>query len=185
MRIKIFWDSDAAWGMGVPVCRDIGRVLNLEGEIQENPLMLTGFNRHRGQFDAQKILQRLEFFRRMHGIGELILLVTGKDLYVKGADFVYGLAREDFGVAVVSTARMTNEYYGREEDLGDLRRRIVTEGAHEIGHLLGLPHCTDISCLMFPPETRDQLDRKKVHLCTGCRRMLDGNAETGAHPDSI
>jgi archaemetzincin len=51
--------------------------------------------------------------------------------------------------------------------------RIAKEGAHEIGHLIGLPHCEDRECVMFRPDTLDELDRKKKVLCPSCRKQLD------------
>lgn len=173
MLVKIFWDVDAAEGMGRPVAREIADILHADIELEENPVMLTGYNRRRRQFDAGQILERIYLYKKGHRIGEPILLVTGKDLYERGADFVYGLARESFEVAVVSTARMHDEFYQRSTDLHALCMRTATEGAHEIGHLFGLPHCPDISCVMFAPENRDQLDRKSIFLCSACRRKLD------------
>jgi archaemetzincin len=74
---------------------------------------------------------------------------------------------------VVSTSRLGNEYYGRPGSDDDYIDRIAKEGAHEIGHLLGLPHCDDRECVMFKPDTLDELDRKKKVLCPACRKQLD------------
>jgi archaemetzincin len=73
----------------------------------------------------------------------------------------------------VSTSRLGNEYYGRQGSDDDYIDRIAKEGAHEIGHLLGLPHCSDRECVMFRPDTLDELDRKKKVLCPSCREQLD------------
>lgn len=173
MLVKIFWDFDAAEGMGRPVAKEIAAILRIEIELEESPFMLTGYNRQRDQFDAGQILQRIHLYKRRHGICTPILLVTGKDLYARGWDFVYGLAKAMYGAAVVSTARMENRFYQREEDLHALCMRTAKEGAHEICHLFGLSHCEDPTCVMFPPETRDQLDRKFNALCPECRRRLD------------
>lgn len=173
MLVKIFWDGDATAGMGRPVAREIADILQLDVELEENPIMLTGYSRHRDQFDAGQILQRISLYKRRHGIDALILLVTGKDLYARGWDFVYGLAKAAYGAAVVSTARMEDGFYRMEEDLHALCMRTAKEGAHEICHLFGLSHCEDPTCIMFPPETRDQLDRKSTALCPVCRQRLN------------
>jgi archaemetzincin len=73
---------------------------------------------------------------------------------------------------VVSTARLSNEYYGRDLNDDDLIDRITKEGTHEVGHLLGLEHCSDQECIMFKPDTLDELDRKKKMFCITCREDL-------------
>ena len=76
------------------------------------------------------------------------------------------------GAGVVSTARLGNAYYGKQDCDDDFIDRTAKEGAHEIGHLLGLPHCEDKECVMFRPDTLDELDRKKKALCPACRELL-------------
>jgi archaemetzincin len=88
---------------------------------------------------------------------------------------VFGLAREAAGAAVISTARLGNEYYGRDGNDDDLIDRITKEGAHEVGHLFGLEHCRNRECIMFRPDTLDELDRKKKMLCQTCREHLEAH----------
>ncbi len=107
-----------------------------------------------------------------HALTEPVLLVVHQDLFGNGHSFVFGLARESVGAAVVSTARLGNEYYGRMGSDDDLIDRITKEGAHEVGHLLGLPHCDNTECIMFRPNTLDELDRKKKMLCPVCSEQL-------------
>jgi archaemetzincin len=174
MRLKIFWESGALPGLELPAGRAIETILGIPVDVEENGMMLSGYDPRRAQYDAQKILHRIQLFKRQHSLGDPVLLVTARDLFVRGSDFVFGLARESTGVAVVSTARFCNEFYQREGDQDLLLSRVSTEGAHEAGHLFGLPHCTDSQCIMFPPETLDQLDGKKKVLCTNCREYLQG-----------
>ena len=65
-----------------------------------------------------------------------------------------------------------NEYYGREGNDDDLIDRITKEGAHEVGHLVGLGHCDNTECIMFRPDTLDELDGKKKMFCPACREKL-------------
>jgi archaemetzincin len=104
-----------------------------------------------------------------------VLLVVSQDLFRDGHRFVFGLARESVGVAVVSGARLGNEFYGKPAHDDDLIDRLSKEGAHEVGHLLGLTHCTVPECIMFRPNTLDELDCKKKMFCDACREQLDQN----------
>lgn len=172
MRIKIFWDSGALCGLEAPAGRAIGTILGIPVDLEENGILVAGYDRRRNQCDAQKILARLQLYKKKHRVIDLILLVTRNDLFVKGSDFVFGLAREPVGAAVISTARLGNEFYGRKGNDDLLISRVVTEGTHELGHLLGLDHCSDSQCIMFPPETLDQLDGKKKAFCPVCLEQL-------------
>ncbi|MDD1679220.1 MAG: archaemetzincin family Zn-dependent metalloprotease [Methanomicrobiales archaeon] len=174
MRLKILWESGALPGLEIPAGRAIELILGIPVDAEENGVLLAGYDPARSQYDAQKILHRIQLYKRKRTIPGPIMVVTHRDLFVRGADFVFGLARESTGVAVVSTARFYNEFYQREKDEELLLSRISTEGAHEAGHLLGLDHCPDSQCIMFPPETLDQLDGKKTVLCDGCRNILRG-----------
>jgi archaemetzincin len=173
MRLKIVWDAEALPGLEIPVGKALESILSLPVEVGESGITLAGYVQRRSQFDAETLLNRLQIFRIRHRLTELLLLVTARDLFVRGTDFVFGLARESSGVAVISTARLHNAFYGRDEDTDLLLSRTVTEVGHEVGHLLGLDHCSDSQCIMFSPETLDQLDGKKKGFCPSCKKILE------------
>jgi len=172
MHIHIFWDALSPPGLQTPVKRMISAVLGVPVTVSENHVRMMGYVVSRKQIDAQALLDSVQTHKHHHGITDPVLLVVHQDLFRNGNSFVFGLAREQVGAAVVSTARLGNEYYGRQGSDDDLIDRITKEGAHEIGHLLGLDHCANRECIMFKPDTLDELDRKKKMLCPACRERL-------------
>ncbi len=173
MDLLIFWDSGAPEGLGIPVSRFIGDLFSLPSRVCPNPLILNGYVGSRRQTDARTILDSLGLFRQRQEIPDLILLVCGADIFTEGVVSLFGLARPQSGVAVVSTARLENRFYDLREDEEELVDRLIKESAHEIGHLFTLGHCTDPECIMFPPLTLDDLDRKHRWFCPDCRSILD------------
>jgi archaemetzincin len=126
----------------------------------------------RRQYYSTSILQRLE---RDSDLDARVLGVTACDLYVPVLTFVFGEAQLDGNCAVVSTARLQEEFYGmpRREDLH--RERLVKEAAHELGHTFGLRHCADWRCVMSSSHGVERLDVKGAEFCGSCRKRVLGN----------
>jgi archaemetzincin len=176
MRFALYWDHRSPQGLQRPVQRLIEGILGVEGGVIEpNGLLLTGFDLLRRQYSAPSLLTCLEAARRRRGWVDPVLLVVPDDLYVPDEEFVFGLARPERGTAVVSTARLHNHFYGRPPSEDDLMDRVAKEGAHEVGHLLGLEHCAERECVMFAPRSLDELDRKRKMICPSCAARLQGN----------
>ena len=180
MSIRIFWDQRAPDGLQEPVRRQISLVLGEPVTLCENPVMLRGFDRQRKQCDAHKILSDMQdFYTRFNGCEDIILIVTSEDLYIPGRDFVFGLARAHINACIVSSARLKNGFYGYPDRIDELVDRLVKEGTHELCHCMGLDHCDDPECIMFYPQTLDELDRKKKALCAACQAELALSRDTG------
>jgi archaemetzincin len=126
----------------------------------------------RGQYYSTAILQRLE---RTADMDARILGVTACDLYVPVLTFVFGEAQLDGNCAVVSTARLQEEFYGmpRSEEL--YRERLLKEAAHELGHTFGLRHCADWQCVMSSSHGVERLDVKGAGFCSSCRKKVLSN----------
>lgn len=174
MGILIFWDDDVHEGLQQPFVRMVSQILQIPASARPNAIMLKGYDRSRNQNDASRILGDMQdIYTRSAGCDEAVLIVTDKDLFIRGRDFVFGLARPGVRVSIVSTARLGNGWYGRAENDNDLLDRVVKEGSHELCHCMGLDHCSNPECIMFYPQTLDELDRKKKTLCPKCRQDLN------------
>lgn len=79
---------------------------------------------------------------------------------------VFGLGMCPGQACVISTYRLSNASKTRAQ----LKERLVKVVLHEIGHNMGLPHCTnDIQCLMNDAGgTIKQVDQERKWLCKTC-----------------
>jgi len=125
------------------------------------------FNNKRGQYDAWKLVQIYSEERRKD---EYLLLIVEGDIYASGFNYIFGLAWQ--GVAVVSTYRLKQEFYGLESDRRIFIERLIKEAVHETGHLLGLTHCSDKRCVMAFSNWIGDTDYKSWMLCQNCRSKL-------------
>jgi archaemetzincin len=132
MHIHIFWDALSPAGLQTPVSRMVSSILGVPSTVSENHVRMMGYVVSRKQIDAQALLDSAQTYKHRHGIAEPVLLVVNQDLFRNGNSFVFGLARQQVGAAVVSTARLGNEYYGRQSNDDDLIDRITKEGARSL-----------------------------------------------------
>ncbi|HQT91630.1 MAG TPA: hypothetical protein PL001_06335 [Candidatus Kryptobacter bacterium] len=101
-----------------------------------------------------------------------MLGVTSGDLFVPVLTYVFGEAQLDGKVAVVSSYRLRDEYYGLAPDAGLLHHRLVKESVHELGHAFGLLHCHNYLCVMHSSTGVEEIDIKTERLCTECRGKI-------------
>jgi archaemetzincin len=120
------------------------------------------FDPHRGQYRGSSVLARIQ-----PEPGERVLAVTEADLYDDGLNFVFGVADPARRVAVISLHRLRVL-----ADPWTFRARAAKEAVHELGHTLGLSHCSDPTCVMFFSNTLGDTDRKGARFCRRCHRRL-------------
>jgi archaemetzincin len=58
------------------------------------------------------------------------------------------------------------------KDSNLLGNRVVKEAVHEIGHMLGLKHCSQALCVMHFSERLPDTDRKQESFCSECDKKL-------------
>lgn len=130
------------------------------------------FDPRRDQYYSTAVLQRLE---RTSDPNARVLGVTDCDLFVPVLTFVFGEAQLDGNCAVVSTARLADEFYGLPPREELLRERLLKEAGHELGHTFGLRHCADWRCVMASSHGVELLDVKTAEFCARCRKPLSRN----------
>jgi archaemetzincin len=129
------------------------------------------YNQWRKQYDAEKIISIITKEKTAQFIDKDIptLLVTDKDMYYDGMNFVFGIEDLTKGCGIISVARLKPEYYKNMTNMSVLTERVVKEAVHEIGHHFGLEHCKHPFCVMcFSPSIED-VDNKQKYFCNGCK----------------
>ena len=86
--------------------------------------------------------------------------------------FIFGQAQLGGRLALVSLARLRQEFYGLPSDRELLRERALKESLHELGHTFGLLHCREAACTMSLATGIRQLDAKGGGYCAGCAALL-------------
>ncbi len=94
--------------------------------------------------------------------------VTERDLFIPMLSFVFGQAQLGGRIALVSLARLRQEFYELPSDRAVFLDRAVKECVHELGHTLGLLHCTDRRCPMSLSTDIRQVDAKTADFCSAC-----------------
>jgi len=132
------------------------------------------FNQWRKQYNAEIVMNSLSKASEVKFIDKSIpsLLVTDVDLYYGGLNFVFGLEDPAKSCAIVSLTRLRTEFYDERPNKSILEERVIKEVIHEIGHYLGLDHCSNPSCVMsFSPSVYD-VDKKQKSFCENCKIKL-------------
>jgi archaemetzincin len=145
------------------------REFSLQSEVLAPlPVPVAAFNTDRRQYLSIMIIEEIERLLE----GRPLLAVCNEDIYAQGLNFIFGEADAEKGIAIISTARLSQEFYGGSPDLKRLYERVEKEAVHEVGHLMGIPHCKDSECVMRYSNTISHTDRKSANLCPHCRMRL-------------
>jgi archaemetzincin len=117
------------------------------------------------RYEASKILKKFNSKQN-------ILLITEKDIaYRKSNQFpewgIFGLGLRPGNTCVISTYRLKKKVNTQQ-----MLVRLKKVALHEIGHNLGLKHCTNHKdCLMTDAGgTIQQVDREKIWFCVKCSK---------------
>jgi archaemetzincin len=98
--------------------------------------------------------------------------IVDVDLFIPVLTFVFGEAQLNGLAAIVSTHRLSNQFYGLRRDAVLLLQRLEKELVHELGHMFGLYHCHQFECVMRASTCVEEIDVKSVHPCHACAAAL-------------
>jgi archaemetzincin len=112
------------------------------------------YNSQRGQYNADILLSYLIKTKKT----DTALWIIQKDLYCKGMNFIFGYAMYHVG-AVLSIYRLSSN------------ELIEKEAIHEVGHILGLQHCSN-RCVMQFSNSLWEAKMKPSYLCESCKRKV-------------
>ncbi|MEO1271387.1 MAG: archaemetzincin, partial [Myxococcota bacterium] len=107
------------------------------------------------------------------GVG--LLAITEADLYIPSLNFVFGLGSTQDRVSVFSTHRLGHDYT-MTGNTGTVLKRSLTVAIHEVGHVLGMRHCTAFNCIMNGNSSLEEADSHPLHLCPVCIRKAEHGA---------
>lgn len=117
-------------------------------------LIENAYNPKRNQYDAILLLDYLIKIKE-NGIA---IWIIDKDLYCEDMNFIFGYAAFSHG-AILSIFRL------------DSLELIQKEAVHEVGHILGLRHCSN-ECVMQFSNSLQEAREKPMKLCKKCQGLV-------------
>ncbi|MCD4668917.1 MAG: hypothetical protein K8S14_00575 [Actinomycetia bacterium] len=155
---------------------------------------LTLFNNDKKQYDGRKLLRFLTENMTLKEVKDINLAVFDRDLYTGNLDYVFGLASPFPKICVISIMRV-HPHFHKDYFSNSLKKRkagkfpllikrlsstekklyyerILKEAVHGIGHALGLLHCDNKNCIMYPSNTSGDIDGKDTAFCKTCRSLI-------------
>ncbi len=103
--------------------------------------------------------------------------IVDVDLFIPVLTFVFGEAQLGGSAAIVSTHRLSNQFYGLARDDALMMERLEKEVVHELGHTFGLFHCRQFECVMRASTYVEEIDLKRTYPCENCASLLSARSD--------
>ena len=149
--------------------------LNIESRIMNKiPVPKEALNPWNKQYNARTLIELLSNSSEVKFIEQSIytLMITNVDMFYEKSSFVFGIEYPAKSCAIVSLARLRPEFYGERPSMWTVEERVSKEAIHEIGHHLGLEHCSFSKCVMSFSSTVFDIDKKEKDFCNECKLKM-------------
>mgnify|MGYP001598642026 CR=1 FL=1 len=135
-----------------------------------DPDLRRAYDPSRGQYNSTMLLSG--FLEHTPPGPDKNIILVDVDLFIPVLTFVFGEAQFEGTAAIVSTHRLSNQYYGLPGSHELLLLRLEKELIHELGHTFGLYHCRQFECVMRSSTYVEEIDIKKAIPCHDCAARL-------------
>jgi archaemetzincin len=135
---------------------------------QKLPLRHEAFDEKRKQYHSNVILREVQDFAVKNPDLDCVLGAVDADIFFRELNFVFGEAACPGKAALISLWRLRPEFYSADSSGGLFLERAVKEAVHEVGHTLGLMHCSRASCVMHFSNSISDTDVKQSLFCDRC-----------------
>jgi archaemetzincin len=126
------------------------------------------FDKKRRQYRSNAILSEIQGYAAKKKGMDRVLGVVDADMFASELNFAFGEATCPGKAALISVWRLKPEFYGAPRNAELFAERSLKEAVHELGHTLGLQHCSRSSCVMYFSNSIFDTDRKQSLFCDQC-----------------